>query len=31
MLRSEIDALAAVYFHDNQFRQDFLISRAVKA
>jgi SAM-dependent methyltransferase len=30
-LRSEIDALAAVYFHDNQFRQDFLISRAVKA
>ena len=30
-LRSEIDALAAVYFYDNQFRQDFLLSRAVKA
>jgi SAM-dependent methyltransferase len=30
MLRSEIDTLAAAYFEDNQIRQDFLLTRAVK-
>ncbi len=30
-LRSEIDALAQVYFHDNRVRQDFLLTRALKA
>jgi SAM-dependent methyltransferase len=30
MLRSEIDALATVYFEDNRVRQDFLVTRAVK-
>jgi SAM-dependent methyltransferase len=29
-LRSEIEALAAVYFADNQTRQDYLITRAIK-
>jgi hypothetical protein len=29
-LRSEIDALAQVYFEDNRVRQDFLLTRAVK-
>jgi len=29
-LRSEIDALANMYFEDNRVRQDFLITRAVK-
>jgi SAM-dependent methyltransferase len=29
-LRSEIEALAQVYFADNQTRQDFLITRAIK-
>jgi SAM-dependent methyltransferase len=29
-LRSEIDALAQAYFEDNQLRQDFLLTRAVK-
>ena len=30
MLRSEMEALTQVYFHDNQIRQDFLITRAIK-
>ena len=30
MLRSEIDALAQAYFENNQLRQDFLLSRAIK-
>lgn len=30
MLRKEIEELTQVYFHDNQIRQDFLISRATK-
>jgi SAM-dependent methyltransferase len=30
-LRSEIDALAQLYFEDNRVRQDFLMTRAVKA
>jgi hypothetical protein len=29
-LRTEIDALAQVYFEDNRVRQDFLLTRAVK-
>jgi SAM-dependent methyltransferase len=29
-LRSEMEALTDVYFHDNQIRQDFLITRAIK-
>jgi SAM-dependent methyltransferase len=29
-LRSEIDALASLYFDDNRLRQDFLITRATK-
>lgn len=29
-LNAEIEALAQSYFHDNQLRQDFLITRAIK-
>jgi hypothetical protein len=28
--RSECDALAAEYFHDNVLRQDYLMTRAIK-
>jgi hypothetical protein len=31
MLRREIDRLAQASFEDNQVRQDYLLTRAVKA
>jgi hypothetical protein len=30
-LRREIDTLAEAYFEDNRVRQDFLLTRAIKA